>query len=312
MKKILVMFLCALLCVACGGEKANENPINTMSVESEEGISFDVVKIQTTKEIHSSMQGSLYYPNDDENKVYIDMVVDLSNHTDQEIPCDEIFEVSAKSGNGIQADSVMFVKEYDGYTSLSAYEKVKPLETARLHIAISVLESEQEHKIELKVNKQVYKYEYTLNKTVGEINKITKNQVIESKGVSKITLKDITYTSDLLPSDTTSFYTHYPIEGEDNIYLAVNFELENLGTAEKELEDFMAVTAIYDDTYKYKGFMVVEDEDHKGFGSSYEDIKPLTTRNVYVLIEVPKVVQEKSLKVNLFVNGSDYVYEGSE
>ncbi len=309
MKKIIVMLMCALLCVACGSEPKEEIAVNTMEVVDEEGISFDVAKIQTTTKIKSSMQGSIYYSNDESNKVYIDMVLDVTNHTDKELECDEIFEVNAKSSNGIQAASVMFLKESDGYSNISAYESLAPLESARMHIAISVLEAEKEHKITLKVNKNTYQYEYTLNELVGQLQTMTKNQVIENEGVSKITLKDVTYTMDLMPSDTSSFYTHYPIDGDDNIYLCVNFELENLGTNDKQLEKFFAIQAVYDDTYTYNGFMVVEDEDHRGFGSSYEDIAPLTKRNAYVLIEVPKVVQEKNCKLYLFVNGAEYIYE---
>lgn len=310
MKKLMILFICMFLCVGCGGEEKEVIPTNTMSIIDEEGISFDVAKIETTNKIKSSMEGSLYYSNDDTSKVYIDMVLEVTNNTEKEIECDELFEVQAKSSNGIQAASVMFLKESDGYSNISTYESLMPLEKARVHIAISVLEAEKEHKIELKANNEVYKYEYTLNDMVGDYQKITKEQVIEHENVSKITLKDVTYTSDLLPQDTSGAYRHYPIDSEENIYLCINFEITNLGSTEKEIDKFMALKAIYDQTYEYNGFMVVEDEDFKGF-SSFEDIAPLTTRNCYMLIEVPKVVQEKALQLKIFMNGQDYIYEGS-
>ena len=43
----------------------------------------------------------------------------------------------------------------------------------------------------------------------------------------------------------------------------------------------------YMDKYHYDGFVVVEDEDGRGF-DTYEDITPLSTRHFYYLIEVPK------------------------
>lgn len=310
MKKLIMLFVCMFLCVGCGEEK-EVIPTNTMSIINEEGISFDVVKIETTSKIKSSMPGSLYYSNDETNKVYIDMVLEVTNNTDKEIECDELFEVQAKSGNGIQAADVMFLKESDGYSNISAYESLMSLEKARVHVAISVLEAEEQHNIELKANGEVYKYEYTLNEAIGDYEAINKDQVIKHENVSEVTLKDVTYTSDLLPQDTSGAYRHYPIDSEENIYLCINFQITNLGSNEKDIDKFMAVKAVYDQTYEYDGFMVVEDEDLKGF-SSYEDITPLTTRNCYMLIEVPKVVQEKSLQLKIFMNGQDYIYEGSK
>lgn len=61
------------------------------------------------------------------------------------------------------------------------------------------------------------------------------------------------------------------------------------------------------DKYIYTGFVVAEDTDGAGFGR-YEDITPLSTRHLFVLIEVPKVVMDKSAELLIMFNGGEYAY----
>lgn len=119
----------------------------------------------------------------------------------------------------------------------------------------------------------------------------------------------IEYTDDLLPSNTSGAYSHYDIDNSSNTYLVAKFDITNYMSSEKDCDTFIGIKALYLDKYTYTGFVVVEDDDGKGF-SSYEDISPLSTRHFYYLIEVPKTVVENDVTLTISFNGKEYTYTG--
>lgn len=92
---------------------------------------------------------------------------------------------------------------------------------------------------------------------------------------------------DLLPSDTSKFYTYYEgTEGMRYFYLQGN--LKNVGTREVEING-IKVKCIFDDKYEYTGTMYTDD----GNGLDvYETVAPFESKIFYMACQVPDELLE--------------------
>lgn len=201
--------------------------------------------------------------------------------------------------------------ETDNGEDVSAYESIAPLSTVRFHCAISVPTSETDLALSFMIGDQNYIYEYKMSEVVSNFETLNIGDEIGSEEFATILFNGIQYTDDLLPSNTSGLYTHYQIDGTDNTYLVICFDLTNFQSSTKDAGTFIGIKAKYMDKYEYTGRIVTEDEDGAGFGSSYEGIDPLTTRKCYYLIEVPKLVIENEVELTISFDGKEYMYVGS-
>ncbi len=289
--------------------KANTVTIEVnKTYEDAEYANFKVMKIMSAEKITGSMGSSISYTPADGN-VYIDVVMDYTNNTSNTIKCDDLVIFKATKADGTVYDNSSFFVETDNGTSITSYSDVAPLSTVRLHCALSVPKGEGKYSLSLDVNGQMYGYEYTLNQVVNNAKEIKINDVLEDEDIAKAVFKSVKFTTDLLPSNTSGYYNHYPVDNASNTYLAVRFDITNNQTSARDCEEFVNVTATFMEKYTYTGFVVVEDTDGKGF-SSYEDIDPLSTRKFYFLIEVPKTVAESNYELTISFAGEEYSYKG--
>lgn len=296
-------------------EKALEEiKANTIAIEvnktyeDAEYADFKIMKIVSAEKITGSMGSSISYTPSDGN-IYIDVVMDYTNNSSNTIKSDELVTFTATKADGTVYDDAKFYVETDNGTGIDSYADVSPLSTVRLHCALSVPKGEGQYALSLDVNGQMYGYEYTLNQIVNNAKEIKINDVLESEDIAKAVFKSVKFTDDLMPSNTSGYYRHYPVDNASNTYLAVRFDITNNQTTARDCEEFVNVTATFMDKYTYTGFVVVEDTDGKGF-SSYEDIDPLSTRKFYCLIEVPKTVAESNYELIIAFAGEEYSYKG--
>lgn len=106
----------------------------------------------------------------------------------------------------------------------------------------------------------------------------------------KIKIKNIEFSHDVLPDDTSSFYTHYPAE-DGKVYIHIDTNIKNKQKQDAMCDSIMTVTADYNDGYTYKSQPIPEDS---GTGFTYANIKainPLETLGVRYLIDVPEEVE---------------------
>jgi hypothetical protein len=101
----------------------------------------------------------------------------------------------------------------------------------------------------------------------------------------------------------------YGLGSKDTPPSSVFAVYEELTKAEPKRLFTVGINILYNGTYSYKGFMVAEDADGKGF-SSYEDMSPLVTRHLYYLIEVPKAVVDSEYTITFSFDGKEYTYTG--
>ena len=282
---------------------ANEN--NTVKDYSE----FKLFKISTGKKITASVGGGIFYENNNSSETFVDIILDWTNTGSETVSCEDIVVATATNKNGTEYTNCIYTIETDNAKDLSRYENITPLSQVRLHCSISVPENETELALKLLINGTEYIYDYSLNSVVNNAKELKVGDVIEETNYATLVFNGIEYTDDLLPPNTSGAYTHYPIDNNSNTYLVAKFDITNYMSDEKDCDTFVGIRALYMEKYTYTGFVVVEDEDGKGFGK-YEDIAPLSTRHFYYLIEVPKTVTENEVVLTFSFNGKEYIYTG--
>ncbi len=335
MKKFLSLILIALFCLslcACGSansllnELQNEirnelengdNQVDTAPVDlskvlvlgeqnTVEGYAnFTLFKVSTTKQVTGSIGGGIYYEHDVPGETYVDVVLDWTNTSSETISNRELLVAYAKGA--AEYRSCLYAVETDNATDVSQFEDVAPLSKIRMHCGISVPETETAVTIVLEIKGEKFEYEYTMGSVESNATPLSVGQTVEAADFATMVFNGIEYTDDLMPSNTSGVYSHYPIDDPANTYLIVKFDITNYQTTDRECDTFIGVKATYMDKYTYIGSVVVEDEDGEGFGA-YENIAPLTTRHFYYMIKVPKTVSSEPVSLTVSFNGQEYTY----
>ena len=321
MKKIISFLLFLSLCFdlcACGvpSEKnktsdEKEAPSNSLMLsvvnEVSEYAKFELFKIETAKKISASIADRIYFENKNDGEIYVDVVLDWTNISAETVNSSDALVLTAVGAGGAKYTADLYAVETNNASYLSQYEAILPLSTVRLHCALSVPETETALTLTLKVNGERYSCAYTMGTLVRDAKSLNPGDTVKVQDLAALKFIGIEYTDDVLPSDTSRSYRHYEIENPSNTYLVVKFDLTNYASAAKRCESFFGLKATYLDKYTYTGFVVVEDEDGRGF-SAYEDVLPLSTRHFYCLIEVPKTVMDYDMSLTLAFAGEEYVY----
>ena len=285
-----------------------EHALTLDAVNSVPGyLDFTLVKVQTASTIEPSLGGGLYYENSSAGETYVDVVLDVSNTTSASVSSEEVLTACALGTSGAEYPCELYAVETSGGTGLSQYEELSPLTATRLHCGISVPESESALTICLEAEGQRYTYAYTLGQTEANSIPLSVGQSLDVPDFASITFQGAYCTDDLLPPNTSGFYTHYAVEDPNSTYLVTAFDVTNQQGTAKDSDTFLGVRAVYREKYTYTGFVVVQDADGGGFSGS-EDLLPLNPRRLYVLIEVPKSVSAEPAELFISFSGEEYCF----
>lgn len=119
---------------------------------------------------------------------------------------------------------------------------------------------------------------------------IKKGDVITTDSM-EITIKNVEFSYDVLPDDTSSFYTHYPADS-GKVYIHIDTDVKNLGKQNLSCAKIMGVTADYNGGFTYNSQTVPEDGTTGFTYANITSIAPLETLGVHFLIECPQEVEE--------------------
>jgi len=125
----------------------------------------------------------------------------------------------------------------------------------------------------------------------------------------EITINKIEFSYDVLPDDTSSFYTHYPA-GTGKVYIHIDTDIKNIQKQNLECDDIMSVEANYNNGYTYKSSTVPEDSSTGFTYANITTIKPLETLGVRFLVECPQEVEETDNSLHLIfkIDNKEYKY----
>lgn len=125
----------------------------------------------------------------------------------------------------------------------------------------------------------------------------------------EVTINRVDFSYDVVPDDTSSFYTHYEADGGE-VYIHIDTDVKNLSKKDLDCDEILTVKADYDDGFTYRGFAIVEDSMTGFTYASITTVDPLKTQGVHFLISCPEEVIEsdKPLFIELKLDGTSEVY----
>ena len=123
----------------------------------------------------------------------------------------------------------------------------------------------------------------------------------------ELTLKNIELSYDVLPKDTSGFYTHYPADS-GKVYIDVDTEIKNIQKQSLECDDIMEIEADYNNGFNYSSMTIPEDSS--GFTyANITSIKPLETMGVRFLIDCPQEVEESDNPLFLIFEVDNQIFK---
>lgn len=138
----------------------------------------------------------------------------------------------------------------------------------------------------------------------------TKNEFIVAGGTNKVEevceyyLKGLDVTTRINPSIITETSSYYDIKTEGNTYIDIILAVNNLNN-ESKMTDDLITAKIKINSNEYTCFSVVESADGSDLENS-TSIKPLETRVIHYLAEVPLTEATGEMEVILTINGKDF------
>ncbi len=124
----------------------------------------------------------------------------------------------------------------------------------------------------------------------------------------ELTLSNIEFTYELLPSNTSSVYSSYPAES-GKVYVHVAADVKNTMQRDIRIDELFTASAIYDGSYNYNGFTVVDDDNRFDWVGSYVAATPLETCKAHSLIECPVEIDTSGKTVTVLIEIDSEQYE---
>ena len=154
-----------------------------------------------------------------------------------------------------------------------------------------------------------------VNLKITEINaKLTKPVTVGtsiSSGGFDITFNTFEFSYDVLPKNPSGFYNHY-VADKGKVYYHVAMDIKNNNKQTIRGEDvFSKVELVYNNDYKYDGFIVLDEDDGSGFDFGSTPIKPLETKGIRILFKLPEEIETATepVEVTIDIDGEKFTYK---
>lgn len=145
-------------------------------------------------------------------------------------------------------------------------------------------------------------------KKIEETKNITVGQTINTDNFD-LTLNKVELTYDVLPDDTSGFYTHYPADS-GKVYINVDVDVKNNQKQDLPCDEILTVVADYNNGYTYNANPIVEDSQMGFTYANITSITPLETKGMRYLIDCPQEVEQSQnpLFLTFSINGEKYKF----
>lgn len=153
-------------------------------------------------------------------------------------------------------------------------------------------------------------------------NNTSKIEEVENKYISigenikekdwEVKILETKFGQRINPPTQPQFYTYYQVKDTNNTYLCVVLEAKNVSSLELDADNVASIKAKYNNYYTYSSFSAIED-NILGFSyTSLTNIKPLTSKKIYYLAEMPKTAEEEKdtpVEIEIKINNNTYYYK---
>ena len=146
----------------------------------------------------------------------------------------------------------------------------------------------------------------TVNQQENKIQSVNSGDKIITDSM-EIKINSVELTYDVLPDDTSGFYTHYAADA-GKVYIAVDASVTNKAKRNLDCDEIGKIVADYNNGYTYRGFVVVKDSNTGFTYANITSIDPLETKGIKWLIECPEEVEISSnpLFLEFTIDGGKY------
>lgn len=117
-------------------------------------------------------------------------------------------------------------------------------------------------------------------------------------------LDELDVTPRIKPSIITANSSYYDVETDGNIYIDVTLCVNSLSN-EAKMADDLITTKIKINNNEYPCFSLIESADGSDL-EKYDTIKPLETRKIHYVAEVPITEATGEIEIILTINGKDF------
>lgn len=107
----------------------------------------------------------------------------------------------------------------------------------------------------------------------------------------EITINKAEFSYDVLPDDTSGFYTHYEAD-PGNVFIHIDADIKNTGKQNLSCDQILDAVADYNGGYTYTSQAIPEDATTGFTYANISTIKPLETAGMRFLIKCPQEVEE--------------------
>lgn len=315
MKKIIV-FLMAFILFGCSSPQSTQTEVTSQpevniletseSYTLDQQIEFEVISTSLADEIAPTNKNKSYQylkPADDYH-TFIDVVFKTKNLSDHEYELADLY--SGDIAFHENKHDIQLAIENLNYTQISTTDTLKPQEERYIHLYCEVeKENDEENAIlTLRVmNQKDYQYTFSLEqvqessqaKSIGDI-------IVCSQ--SELTLLNYEQSERIEPSQKGIFYSYYPTDSEDEIFVVLSLTLKN--TSSQDIDPSSYVYCEYEvNEETISSQILLESEDHKSI-SKKGSVLAGQTRTLYLAMPILKSQSEERGIITLFVEGHTF------
>lgn len=159
-----------------------------------------------------------------------------------------------------------------------------------------------------------YQYLVNIGKAEKKEKKKEKKKIKVGKTIktsfAEIKIKKIEFSYDILPDNTSGYYTHYPAE-KGKVYIHIDTDVKNIQKQPLEVDNILKVEADYNGGFTYTGGAVAEDSSLGFRYANITSIDPLSKLGVRYMIDCPQEVEESkdSLILTFTIDNEEYEYK---
>lgn len=286
-----------------------ETPIsigNSYSTTSD--LEFNIFKVITSNKLQCVGGGGSYYEADS-GENYVDVVLNITNNSTSDLSARDEITAYFISKDGTQYNNVLIAVESSD-DRISPYEDIKSLSTRKVHIGYELPTGVSEGKGYIQFGDDLFSVEYDSDIEISSKIPVSMNEEVNLADVASFRLLKTNFTADVLPPNTSGFYTHYEVDDPANdTYFVVYCDITNDSASAIGADDMISIKAIFDGKYEYNSNMALEEKDGTGFDyANITSIEPLETRKGVFMFEIPKKVQNMSVELSIYFYGNEYSY----
>lgn len=252
------------------------------------------------------------YEVDNPENTYLDVTMTIKNLYQTPKSVDELIDISYTIND--ENFSAFAIAESKKSSMFDTSPVIPSLNEQTIHFLAEIPNIDDKALITLQatINDKKYKTSFTLQDTNKLRTSAKVKEIVKRDNFAQVIIDDIYYTNIVEPPMSRFLTTYYEAD-ENNVYLVIENKVKNLKSSELAADEIMSFSALLDNYYEYTGFATVESVNQEDLNyANITSLPALGERKIYYLIEIPKELQQKDVKITMWFKGDYYDFSFDE